>query len=566
MIKFELGDWRTNASLLGLIRILEHNNRDFKINKNSIEISTKLLENFDEDYFNYFSDTYEKVLPWYRIVSYDKKLSENMKNIEQMTKDDLEELNNQIGVVKDYLRRSNYTKVYPLIKNAENLDEKAKEIQKINLKKKDEIEDRLEDISKEMIRLKEIIDICNQEDAKKHMRAKGVIYTHINRGIDGIAFLLQQTKFIDVFDDYKNYFINPLIDNIDNEKKVKKPYECFTCGSDINTVGDSFTINLINETGFDYTRKSSNVWNHMSDILICPKCNFLYSMISAGFSYSLYEGIFINYNRDIEGLKNANDAARARINHITSGDNRAISYRTIVAAVGRQNIDDLEYEESEIQIIRYKDEKYKFNILSKDVISIIKNVKGDLEALENAVYKQGNSYFSIYDQVLDRIFNGQNLFSLMNFLFVNIISKNPGITTYYNVYHLSRMNNINYEILLGGMDVEKINMKKQIFFSREDGYSLREEYLKKGMDNKISGISYRLLNALKTRNAESFMHNVINAYMYLNKPIPQNFTMALEDEEKLGLIGYAFVTGLNGSRQKKETEDNDKKGEDLNEK
>ena len=283
MLKFELGDWRTNASLLGLIRILEHNNREYKISETSLEFSQEILDGFEEDYFKYFSDTYEKSLPWYRIVSYKDRLEKQFENMEEFSKDDLDILNKQIDLVKDYLRRSNYTKVYPLIKDADGLDEKAKEIKKINLRKKDTIEDRLEDIKLEMTRLMEIINICNQDDAKKYMRAKGVIYTHINRGIDGISFLRSQTKFIDVFEDYKDYFIKPLQENLSNEKKVKNPYECFSCGSEINTLGEAFTINLVDKTGFDETRKSSYVWNHLSDILICPKCNFLYSMISAGF-------------------------------------------------------------------------------------------------------------------------------------------------------------------------------------------------------------------------------------------------------------------------------------------
>lgn len=545
MIKFELGDWRTNASLLGLIRILKHNNRDFSINQTSIEFDSNLLVGFEEDYFNYFSDTYEKQLPWYRIVCYESKLKNHINNTEIMTKEDLEKLNKQIEIVKDYLRRPNYKKVYTLIDRAEGLDEKAKNIKKINLRKNEDIIDRLDDIKNELNKLKEIINICNKSDAKKHMRAKGVIYTHINRGMDSVSFLNRNTKYVDVFEDYKDYFIEPLLVDINNESKYKNPYECFSCSNKINTLKDAYSINLLKSTGFDNIRKSSYVWNHMSDILICSKCNFLYSMISAGFSYSAYEGIFINYSRNIGGLIYANNSAKARIKNMTSNE-KAISYRTIVAAVGRQNIEDLEYEERDIQIVRYKNENYYFNILSSEIINIIKKSKKDLQAIEKASYKQGNSYFNVYDLVLDRIFNGQNMFTLIHFLLVNLISKNPGVSAFYNFYHIGMIININYELMIGGMDMNDNFMKKQIYFSRINGNELREDYLKKGMENKIIGISYRLLNALKTRNSELFMHNIINSYMYLNKPIPQNMTLALEDEEKLGLIGYSFVTGLNG--------------------
>ena len=42
------------------------------------------------------------------------------------------------------------------------------------------------------------------------------------------------------------------------------------------------------------------------------------------------------------------------------------------------------------------------------------------------------------------------------------------------------------------------------------------------------------------------MHNIITSYMYIDKAIPKNLTLALENEEMLGIVGYAFVTGLNG--------------------
>ncbi len=549
LIRFELGDWRTNASIYGLIRILRHNKREYLLDETGVEIKKEVLENFEEDYFNYFSDTYEEDLPWYRIISYGDRLDYQLENPEKITREDLEYLNKQLDLVKDYFTRNNYKKVYPLIKGGEGLEKKVKGLKKIKLRKKDKLEDRLEEIIGEMTELREVMNLAKGKDGKKHIRAKGVIYSFINRGIDGVGFLNRNTKYIDVFEDYRNYFIRPLEEKLANEKEVKNPYECFSCGSPINTIGESYTINLVKNTGFDVDKKSSYVWNHMSDILICPKCNFLYSMISAGFTYSPYEGIFINYSRNIEGLVDANDSAKGQIEKITRKDNRSISYRTIVAVISRQNIRDLDYEINDIQVVRYKDEKYHFNILAREVLDLIKKSSGDLEVIESLAYKEGNTYFSIYDQVLDRIFNGQNMFSLVHLLLVRLISKNSQGGNFYNSYHIGRILNINYRIVRGGMDMGKIDMEKQIYFTRKAGNDHRRDYLTRGMEKRINGISYRLLNALKTRNVEFFMDNILKSYMYLGKPVPQNMTLALESEENLALIGYAFVTGLNGSEE-----------------
>ena len=58
-----------------------------------------------------------------------------------------------------------------------------------------------------------------------------------------------------------------------------------------------------------------------------------------------------------------------------------------------------------------------------------------------------------------------------------------------------------------------------------------------------------------------FMHNIITSYMYIGEPIPKDLTIALESEEDLGIIGYAFVTGLNGGDYKENIESGGKESE-----
>ncbi|PGA50867.1 hypothetical protein COL84_29055, partial [Bacillus pseudomycoides] len=78
-----------------------------------------------------------------------------------------------------------------------------------------------------------------------------------------------------------------------------------------------------------------------------------------------------------------------------------------------------------------------------------------------------------------------------------------------------------------------------------------------GNENKLSGITYRLLNALKLKNSHRFMDTLVNAYMYKGQQIPMNFVQALHDEMKFQTIGYAFLLGLQGEQQKLE------KGEEI---
>lgn len=101
-------------------------------------------------------------------------------------------------------------------------------------------------------------------------------------------------------------------------------------------------------------------------------------------------------------------------------------------------------------------------------------------------------------------------------------------------------------------------MGKKIYYKKIDeihklGFCLRKEYEIKKADNKINGITYRLLNALKTKNSNKFMDTLLNAYMYIRKPIPTEFIEGLKDEAKLQTIGYAFLLGLQGDTSKLES-------------
>lgn len=76
------------------------------------------------------------------------------------------------------------------------------------------------------------------------------------------------------------------------------------------------------------------------------------------------------------------------------------------------------------------------------------------------------------------------------------------------------------------------------------GYYLRKEYTSKGSDNKLPGICYRLLNALKTSNSDMFMDVTLNCYLYVNCQVPKVMTDVLGQEKSFSTMGYAFVAGM----------------------
>ncbi len=562
-VKIYLSDWQFNAGIVGLYNILEYANEEVVVKDQYIKINLEMLEGFEEKYFNYFIEKYKENIPWYRIVSYRPIMKSHINNnFENFDIKSLESLNEYIRMVKDYLNRNNYKKVYPFI--AENTDILllVKELSTISIRKEDEIEDKSDDVRDRFKIIEEIIDYCSSMDGKKYIAAKGVIYNIINNGWNGVCFLNPQTREHDVYKDYKEYFVDPVRDYL-KEENEKFKFNCFICNRKIKNLNND--LSFLNKTGFDVNKKPSHIWDFTNDVAICDLCKLVYSCLPAGFVYAYDRAIFINSNTSVKDLLKVNGKLRDDVLKKDDNNYRSLTYRALVNAINEQHSSKIQYELQDIQIARYENERYRFNILSKEVLKVIRESKKELNSLMNTSYREGRFYFNIYDITIDRLLNNHNMFTLIQKLLMYKITKSQSIVTYYHMGHVMNLILINVNYLKGVEDVDKLKENKQLVEkARAYGYYLRQEYLKKDRDadkNKIRGISYRLLNALKTRNAEMFMHNIITSYMYVGKTIPSKLTMTLESEEALGTLGYAFVTGLNGGKYKQENENGGEKNE-----
>lgn len=99
--------------------------------------------------------------------------------------------------------------------------------------------------------------------------------------------------------------------------------------------------------------------------------------------------------------------------------------------------------------------------------------------------------------------------------------------------------------------------------SRNAGYYLRKNYMSfmadaKRVENRMKSITYKMTNALKTNNSGSFMDILINTYAYIGASIPMYLVEALKDNEKLRIVGYAFVAGINSFENDKEGVEDEK--------
>ncbi|MBC1479842.1 type I-B CRISPR-associated protein Cas8b1/Cst1 [Listeria seeligeri] len=547
-IEIRANEWLQNAGIVGFLNIVGKEN--VRIDGQTLYFSTEVLENFETKYFNYFINEYKETLAWYKIVSYKEKMeyyrAEDFASFDEKALDDL---NKYIkDVVKFYLKKSNYIKVFPLIDSKANVEEWLSKLSLIKLSKKQKFEEGklalFEEVKETYNQLDAIIDFCASEKGLKYLGAKNLIYSVINKGWEGVSFLYQKTKFIDPYEDYENAFLKPVFEYLDTDLSKSK-YNCFICNQPIKNL--NLGLSFMNDIGFDIKKKTSHVWDFNNDVATCPVCRLIYSCVPAGFTYVYGEGMFVNDSFSIDKLLDVNVHMRESILHFNNeGINSNNPYRALVESITMEKEDKRRYELADIQLVRYENEHYRFNILSKKMLHILNDSKTILKSLIKCGYKEGNLNVNLYKEVIQHLMNNENLFTLIHKL---IFYKQTDVKVYYDVSHIAGILEINTKFLRG-VNVkmsEEIELDKVQFY----GKLFKEGYYDKKSENKIPGITYKLLNALKVNDKDGFMDTLLNSYSYLSKPIPSEFIKVFSNKETFKTIGYAFMLGVSGNRLKR---------------
>ncbi|QAT39139.1 type I-B CRISPR-associated protein Cas8b1/Cst1 [Clostridium sp. JN-9] len=555
-IRITLGDWMWNASVVGFINIIGEENISY-VSKDTVEFSKNVLNEFENKYFNYLIETYKETLSWYKIVDFKNTITYFENNeFSNFNLKSLKQLNKYIkDTIKYYIKSASYKSVYELIDSKIDILEKEKEINTIKEPKNDgEFQNKKDDIilevKKSFDKISEIIDYCNTVRGKKYLAGKNVIYNVIKNSWDGICFLNRQTKEKDMYIDYKKYFVDPAMEYIDSDKKKYK-FSCITCNKSIKDLNND--LSFLNETGFDVGRKSSHVWNFTNDIAICPVCKLIYSCIPAGMVYVYDRGIYINANFSIKKALNINNNIKTDILVKNKKLSNQSIYRALINSINEKVNENVKYELADIQVIRFENGSYRFNILARKTIETINKSESELNHIINAGFKEAKINYNIYELVVKRIFNNQNLYTLIHKTILYKLTNDE--SCYYNMSHVESLLYINKK-LLGGMGyMQNVDKERDIIKeSKSSGYHLREEYKSKEADNKLPGISYRLLNALKTDNKNMFMDVTLNCYLYVRKEVPRVFIDALKDDDAFKTIGYAFVAGLIDEKKSKDSQ------------
>lgn len=538
-LRFYLDDWLYNSGLVGMYNILNKSEDNVIVGENYIEFDIEALNNFEEKYFEYFISTYEEKLTWYKIVSLEDKINYyEQNNFEGLDSKKLEVINNNIKDVKKFLKSNSYIAAYGLIGIKEEMLTLEKQLTPLKLKKGQVLTDISSEIKNDFDTLRKIIFRLKEKNVKRYVAAKNVMYSIIKNGWNGVCFLNPQTKEKDMYIDYKEYFVKPAMDYYSSNKSKYK-YDCFACGTKMKDMKND--ISFLNAIGFDVSRKSSHVWNFNNDIAVCPLCKLIYSCVPAGFSYAIDSGIYVNENFSMRNAIDINNKIKDEVLKTTEVK-RSLTYKALIESINKQFNTSMKYELVDVQVVRYINEKYRFNILTRNILELVYECRKELNSLIPCGYKEINTYFNIYDMVLDDLFNSQNLYLLIHkMLLYKLADYN---NCYFNSKHMINVMKINYRFMgrLGYMEKTK---EEFVVISNKNGYYLRQAYKQKDPNTaKLSGISYRLLNALKVNDVNMFMDTILNCYLYVKKSVPSVLLEALKDEDVFKTVGYAFVSGL----------------------
>lgn len=581
MITVKISDWLFNCGILGLYNILtyQNNEKDIYISQDELKFPISKLDGFSDKYFHYLIDTYEKTFSIYRITSF-KDFLDNHNNSEFKNFSDksLEKLNSQIEITKTYIKSQSYISAYQMIKSDFEPLKIEKELKKITLKKKEIISDKLGDIKYQMKLLYEVVSFFEMEDVKKYVGGKNTMYSVIRNAWDKVSIMNAQNKNPDMYEEIENYFVEPVKEYVvvSDKEKEKFKYQCISCNSKIKDL--KIDLGFMRGVGFDVNRKTSHVWDFNNYVAICPVCRLVYSCVPAGFSYLYNRGIFVNFSMDLQELARINNNIRKEI--IKNSDQNTIIYRALQQQMDKTYNENSSYELSDVQVVRFdrdinKDSIfYTFSIINKPILITVQKCNLEFERIRNAYFIEGKDTLYLYNEVMKRLLNNENQFLLIQKLIYYKLSTPDKVK-----YSLSRVKDIlkiNVEFLketgyMSKDDKDIIKTAKNYGYYLQKSYDTSSEDSKKSStsdkyNKKLDGIAYRMLNALKTNNKHAFMDILINAHMYVQKPVPSIFAKYLDKELEFKNIGYAFVTGMigysgNTEENIEDSENNKDKGE-----
>ena len=598
-LKLYLNDWFVNMGIIGFIRIVEsaEMKEELVIKDNYVEFDSKVLEKFDEYYFQYFMKRYnickresDKVDRYLNIAKKEEKFKDavkwikgtidvNRKKIKGKFKEKIEEeafneLFQKISLIKKYQQYDDLKKIVDEFK-------KLMEIRKVNDKitinyirsifssqyfgqssflqrtcASTDIREQSEIMYKDYI--KPILDECmiedniykceNSECFKAFINEEvivGDLSKHCSKILKDINIkFIKEKKSLE---DIKNY--------LENELVYCSIWEQYRASCD-------FTEGIFVPLGVSNNNAKNFMWDFNTSYPISNLLKFILLCTPAGTidMDNDYFG-FVNMDLNVSELYKHNENFRimkGEENPFESFIYDIVDEKNKISRWALQNILFIEFNAS------YDAKRCNLNYFNmpKSVAKYFSiHVKKDLEKMIDRKFKNNLISLMLNNKATETIIYKKNN-NEKDITIVNSINTLIDIKLRDEIFKNKKFA---YDCLMATIANYKLNKikegcdevdNKKIWVIFKKGQELNTYFKNKDSENKIQGIAYRLLNASKSGNKKEFMDSLLRIYMTAGKEVPPLFLNIMHEKDlEFETVAHAFISGFISSEKKVENKE-----------
>ena len=539
-VAFELGSFYANAGILGLVRMLEC---DYKKSEGKYRFDGPLLY-IDKEYL---LDTDLTELFMQTLISLEQdtgkfpRIYDGLKNIYELLQERTleKEEQNKFMELLNGLCSNSYQGAYNILKEKNNYSEDLYDLVK-DLKKEKNLES-------EKNLLNQILTILENDEVHKYLFFRELAYSRIQEFWDSVSFLNRNNAKKDMKEVHSDAFEKPFKEYLSSISK--RDICCEECGELISDK-EKCNYSYLKGTTADTSRKKNDFWNYKVNSWVCPKCNFLFSLMPLGFSKYQSTFLFVNINQDVQRLKNVNASDIKK----SEDDWKKQNQEKLLNLIDKESSSLKNIEVIEAGVY---DNRYLIHLIRKESLEIMKdNEKNLVSLLSMPRIRINNEYINLYKEVMSNILNLKD-----NYLLIYRVLKEQ-IYSNMSVYPAWLILKIQFNISLKRKESDHMLTEKDIDSMNFLGQQLQQAIFesKKTDDRKVlHSLSYKLLNAVRIGDIDAFCNIVLRTCASYDAPVPVLLMKAIKNHENFADLANAYLIGLEYTKKDNSSQNEEKK-------
>jgi len=600
-------EWFYNAGIIGFLRILKHNNKEFVIIKeNYIEFDTKELSDFHSCYFKYFFDTYnvaKKVEE--RIESSFSKITKLLEDIKEDSKEN-KEIQNKIKTEKKYIKtiiKAQLDKIKKI--NEEIYSVVLEQYEKIDsAKEKEEFQNIKEAILKELQKeeinkkitmnlfksilsknyfgqpsflnvVKTSLSYEEQQDVMYKDYISNIIETDFLKEILNGTYTIDKIKehienqntelltkeMVQIYSNITKKYIekNKTLEDIQSYIREKVFSICYMCEEE-HTITGNYSESNFAPLAISSDNMKNFFWNQNSEFPVCDICKLILFCIPAGITtiskvvkeqgqtmYKEKEMLsFVNYDTSIEELLKQNNFFSIKAKKDKNIEN---PYNDLILNIVEQDKEISEWQLENIFVVEFETEygaysrMQYFNIKRYVAKFFIKYGNPMLNLIKDRNYKL---------QIIDYILKNKDIKYVINDKLKEELSKEThfGFNSYIATKIKMTLKLLKKEENMEA-EIKKNNAKITVLYNL--GVEIHEKLKARGEENKLNGYTYKMLNAIRTGNRQELMDTILRIHLSMDKDVSPIFIEIMKESDlDFDAIGHSFLAGLISNRREDE--------------